>query len=434
MGAGRPPHPELFAVQPPDFPEAPSSARIAIPKHVTAAYLIALMLIAFLACAAYYLLDNVIADQLEAARVVGVAGHQIMLLQRIGLLATDLQAGTATARAPLMAAINDMRSTEDSLAARGDFPPGRSAPPAVRQFFFRGPASLDDALRVFIRSAGRFADPAAPDKDRAYRWLETEAHDRLQPRLLASLSNFERETHAHVERLRRTQQVVLAMLLVALALQGMFVFRPLVVQSRHFAAHLYRLATTDDLTGVSSRRHFMEIAERDLRLARRSGKEIAAILLDLDHFKEVNDAHGHAAGDAVLRRFGKLSTALLRQSDMIGRMGGEEFAILLPDTDIEGAMTVADRLRRAIAEDRGSDLPPVTVSIGVAARQADDRSIDDLLRRADRALYQAKSEGRNRVAGAREDSHAAQAGHHPPPPSSSAAEVPMRAAQPEARL
>ncbi len=414
----------------PDPSEAPSSAESAIPKHVTAAYLMALTLIAFLACAAYYLLDTVIADQLDAARIIGVVGHQIMLLQRIGLLATDLKAGTVTARAPLLAALSDVQTTEDTLATRRDPLFGRTLSPAGQQFFFRGPDPLDDALRAFISTARHFADPAAHGSDRAYRWLESNARDTLQPRLIASLSNFERKTHQRVERLRTAQQVVLAMLLVALVLQAMFIFRPLVVQTRHYAAHLYRLATSDDLTGLSSRRHFMETAERDLRLARRSGKQIAAILLDLDHFKEINDAHGHAVGDAVLRRFGEISAGLLRQSDLIGRTGGEEFAILLPDTDLEGAMTVAEKLRRAVAEDRGGSLPPVTVSVGVAALRADDHSIDDLLRRADKALYQAKSAGRNRVVPSPERLSGTPLAHHGAEPSSVSAQVPASIVQP----
>lgn len=391
-----------------------------ISKHVTVAYLAALTLIALLAGATWFLLDDVIADLLVSARIVGTVGHQIMLVQRIVLLATDLEAGTSTARAPLVAAIDDMEMTENALATRHALQHFRPLPPSVQQFFFAGPDPLDDAVRAFINTARSFVDPAQHGAEHAYRWLETNAHDRLQPRLIASLSNFERKAQQRVERLRTAQEVVLVMLLVALVLQAVFVFRPLVLQTRHYAAHLYRLATSDDLTGLASRRHFIETAERDLKMARRAGKRIAAIVLDLDHFKAINDARGHAIGDAVLRRFGEIVTALLRQSDLVGRTGGEEFAILLPDTDLAGASIVGEKLRRAVAEDRSGNLPSVTVSVGLAVLRADDHNIDDLLRRADKALYQAKSDGRNRVAFLAEEAGAEEAGqlsaaNHPMP-------------------
>lgn len=378
--------------------EASVAAGSAVPKHVTAAYLAALSLVALLAIAAYWLLGDVAAKELDAARVTRLAGREVMLLQRIGLLMTDLQAGTVTAREPLVVAIRELRSTEDALAGRAEHTPGHGLSPAARALFFSASDPLDAAIGAFINACRRFAEQAPHGSDQAYRLLQSDLHEKVLPLLTASLSNFEHATHLHVERLRTAQRTLLAMLLVVLVLQAMFIFRPLVVQTRHYASHLYRLATSDDLTGLANRRHFMEIAERDFELARRSGRRFAAMALDLDHFKEINDGEGHAIGDAVLRRFGEIATAMLRQSDMIGRMGGDEFAILLPEADLEGAVTVAEKLRRAIAEDRSGNVPPFTTCIGVATLRADDNSIDDLLRRADRALYQAKSEGRNRVA------------------------------------
>lgn len=163
---------------------------------------------------------------------------------------------------------------------------------------------------------------------------------------------------------------------------------------------LMRLATTDSLTGLPNRRHFMEKLEYELARIKRFGKPACLLMLDLDHFKRVNDTYGHAAGDAVLRHFATLSQSSLREIDLIGRLGGEEFGVLLPGTDMAGALELAERLRLAVAAapvQVEEDAIPVTVSVGVAAFHPADPHPDDILARADVALYKAKESGRNRV-------------------------------------
>lgn len=163
---------------------------------------------------------------------------------------------------------------------------------------------------------------------------------------------------------------------------------------------LRRLATTDILTGLPNRRHFLERMEQELARFHRFGKSTALLMIDIDHFKLVNDRHGHAAGDAVLRHFAGLTLATLRKIDLIGRLGGEEFALILPGTDAEGAHLYAERLRRAVEEHAclaGAVEVPVTVSIGLTLFETSDIGTDLPLARADAALYQAKQEGRNRV-------------------------------------
>jgi diguanylate cyclase (GGDEF)-like protein len=172
---------------------------------------------------------------------------------------------------------------------------------------------------------------------------------------------------------------------------------------------LERLATVDELTGLFGRRHFMTLAERELARLDRTGTSLVAMMLDIDRFKAVNDTHGHAAGDAVLRAFGAVLRRELRQVDIAGRVGGEEFAVLLPDTPPDQGFAVAERLRQATtsigraldpATDDGAPGQvrpvPVTVSIGVTAYAATD-TVDALLKRADAALYAAKRAGRDRV-------------------------------------
>ena len=174
-----------------------------------------------------------------------------------------------------------------------------------------------------------------------------------------------------------------------------------VTDRKNVERELERLAQVDPLTGVFSRRHFMALAEKELARTSRYGGPLSVLMLDVDHFKKVNDTHGHQVGDRVLNTLGEVFCGILREVDMVGRIGGEEFAMVLPATSVGQAGEVAERLRRAverreIALERGLPLY-VTVSIGVASLAAAGVNIDTLMGRADQALYEAKNQGRNRV-------------------------------------
>nr|WP_249115864.1 diguanylate cyclase [Azoarcus sp. L1K30] len=163
---------------------------------------------------------------------------------------------------------------------------------------------------------------------------------------------------------------------------------------------LLRLATTDPLTGTSNRRHFLDVMETELARLKRRGGVASLLMTDLDHFKRINDLHGHAAGDEVLKHFVAIVRETLRKTDVVGRIGGEEFAILLPGEDKEGARELAERLRESLENSPsivGEKSIPCTVSIGIAALRANDTSADAVLQRADEALYTAKRTGRNRA-------------------------------------
>jgi diguanylate cyclase (GGDEF)-like protein len=157
----------------------------------------------------------------------------------------------------------------------------------------------------------------------------------------------------------------------------------------------------DYLTGLASRRHFIEQARGELARSARYGLPLSLCMLDLDNFKLINDRYGHQTGDLVLQRFSEICRATLREIDIIGRLGGEEFAIVLPVTAIAEAQQVSERLRAAIAQTsvqtESGVLFQFTTSIGLAQLQSPDESLDSLLGRADAALYEAKSTGRNKV-------------------------------------
>ncbi len=159
--------------------------------------------------------------------------------------------------------------------------------------------------------------------------------------------------------------------------------------------------TVDPLTGVSNRATVLHQLEKHHELARRHKRPLTLILADLDHFKRINDTYGHAAGDEVLRAFGGLLTGRLRGSDYVGRLGGEEFLMVLPETTAAMALHVAEKLRRGLESEsigvQGEKLR-VTCSLGLAELAPGDLDGGDLLARADAALYRAKTEGRNRTA------------------------------------
>ncbi len=177
---------------------------------------------------------------------------------------------------------------------------------------------------------------------------------------------------------------------------------------------LERLANTDTLTGLSNRRHFTATLEAELRRALRHERPLSLIVLDLDRFKQVNDQHGHAMGDRVLVSSARAIEDVVREVDLVGRLGGEEFAVLVPETDLSGAFRLAERIRANIAasgvvDSRGEPLR-VTASLGVAALGVSGSDADSLLLAADDALYRAKANGRNRAERADEPTRATRLG------------------------
>ncbi len=173
-----------------------------------------------------------------------------------------------------------------------------------------------------------------------------------------------------------------------------------ITDRKYMEEKLRELASTDSLTKTMNRRHFLELAHRELERTKRQETPLALLALDIDHFKAVNDTYGHDIGDMALVRLAEDITTALRGIDIFGRMGGEEFAVALPDTDLGGAICVAERLR-TLAEKMTVPIPGghlnLTVSIGVAAFDNSLTTLTDLLKASDNALYQAKQGGRNRV-------------------------------------
>ncbi|MEM1029549.1 MAG: GGDEF domain-containing protein [Myxococcota bacterium] len=163
---------------------------------------------------------------------------------------------------------------------------------------------------------------------------------------------------------------------------------------------IYRLTIVDGLTQVHNKRYLYEALERELIRGRRHNRNLAVLMFDIDHFKRINDLHGHLAGDFVLKELARLVQSRIRRDEVFARYGGEEFCIILPETALEGAIELGERLRQQVDEHTfvfQQDQIKVTISVGCAVLDDTDRNAGELLKRADERLYEAKNSGRNRV-------------------------------------
>ncbi|EHP42723.1 diguanylate cyclase [Cupriavidus basilensis OR16] len=187
--------------------------------------------------------------------------------------------------------------------------------------------------------------------------------------------------------------------IAAFCLASLFVCLGLLLTvSERLRAQFEYLAQRDDLTGVLSRRAVLHAGSSELKNRRGGGQPLSLLLMDIDHFKRINDQHGHMVGDRVLARFAQIVGRALRHTDYLGRFGGEEFVVLLPRTGMEAALAMAEDVRQAVEQQSAiAGQPACTASLGLASIEAGEATLDELLARADSALYRAKAEGRNRV-------------------------------------
>jgi diguanylate cyclase (GGDEF)-like protein len=254
---------------------------------------------------------------------------------------------------------------------------------------------------------------AAGRRDEAQEVVRRGLGKREVENVLREVSRIEAEEHRLLAQRRaasaladrRSESFGLALAAAGLAMLALLVLAAITAlranaRADEATAELRRMATTDALTGLWNRRHLLERLESETARSLRNGRPLCLASIDVDHFKRVNDLHGHPAGDEALRVLARLCREALRGSDVVGRMGGEEFAILMPETDRDQARLVCERLREKVARTpvplpSGAALT-VTLSTGIALMAGEEAS-DKLISRADSALYGAKAEGRNRV-------------------------------------
>jgi diguanylate cyclase (GGDEF)-like protein len=185
---------------------------------------------------------------------------------------------------------------------------------------------------------------------------------------------------------------------------GAAIFKFLMGASIEASYHeeIYKMTIVDALTGAHNKRYFLEFLEREIARCARYRRPLSLLMFDIDHFKAINDKHGHLTGDYVLREMSRRLLVRVRREELLARYGGEEFAAVLPETDLAGARTFGEQIRRLVGDvpfEYEGDTFPVTVSVGVACVEGEDVDVTGFIKLADDNLYRAKRDGRNRVIG-----------------------------------
>jgi len=368
-----------------------------IARGMTRSYLLALVLFVLAMVAIVPLLEGTVSqgrDGVARLNLVGRIDHDTL---RALVLARSAAAGDPQAADAFAVSVDRIGQLSRVLLDGGAM--GLAAPlgPGFRSLPFRDAPGFADGLEGFVGQAQALAERLreAPEIDAAARLAA-----RYDLALKPALDNLGRAlaiaATQDMAEMSRRHRVALLLVLLLLVAEGAIIFRPAVLRARRRVAALEDMARRDSLTGLPNRRALLEAVERQGRLDRREGQPSALLMIDFDRFKQLNDGHGHDAGDAALRRFAAIAAETLRTTDTIGRIGGEEFAVLLPGVDGGQAVAVAEKLRQAVAEDRLVSSPRVTVSIGITTL-VQGETVEETLRRADRGLYRAKAAGRNRV-------------------------------------
>ncbi len=371
-------------------------------RKLTLAYSGALAIIALMSLGSHLTLGGVLGEHEGSAAVINLAGRQRMLSQRIAGLAAERQLGMPV-DADLARAVDQFERAHHTLLA-GD-PALHLAPastPALRAIYFGGARPLDSAVTDFVARARRVValPPDDPEGRAEAAILFAEAREPILTRLDDIVSVHQSVSGVQLTKLRWLQTLSLVVVFVTLAVEALLIFRPMVRRIARSTQALLRLASTDPLTGALNRRSFADRAQAELSRAKRYDRPSTLLMIDADRFKAVNDRYGHAGGDAVLKAFVATAGGCLRPSDLLGRLGGEEFAILLAETSATGAVVAAERIRAAVAAgavaSEGGAIR-YTVSLGVAALGEGADALKDAMDRADSALYAAKAAGRDRV-------------------------------------
>ena len=256
-------------------------------------------------------------------------------------------------------------------------------------------AAAVEALRQQLQLRERLAEQLNANLTSRLRVQFDTARKEQQNQQLQRENALHEQALAAGQRIRMQQGLIIALTaVIALVLAYLF-FR-----QRKQAERMRVMALTDELTRLPNRRHVFQVLAEHLQAAHQSERDYCVLMLDIDHFKQINDGYGHDVGDKVLQRVAHCLRTLLRPGDVVGRIGGEEFLVLLPATSAAHAAEVAERMRAAVTRlslTQVADGLQASISIGLAARQPDERSGTALLKRADEALYEAKQGGRNRV-------------------------------------
>lgn len=383
---------------------------------LTRRYVIALAIVGALAIASYVVEGRFLRSETHQATLIHAVGRERVRQQRSVVLLQQLNAAESPVerealRAELSRILSDFETSHQQLIHSDSATSGSVDPSSVARPIYSASRGLDRRVHEHTDALWEFAAPEAlsqPDAEVTLRRIVQAASEisALQDQTVDTLVA---QHEATLARARTAALLLLAALLASLVLVGVLIFEPMVKRIRQEArllgeanAKLERLSYLDALTSIPNRRAFEERFQLEWRRAQRHASPITILMIDIDHFKEYNDHYGHQRGDDCLAQLAqRLRNSVSRPGDFVARYGGEEFALILPETDQEGAIAVAENLRRRVAGLRilhaaSPVRDVVTVSVGVASVTPNPASPVPVTA-ADRALYRAKELGRDRI-------------------------------------
>ncbi|MCC7304839.1 MAG: diguanylate cyclase [Alphaproteobacteria bacterium] len=382
-------------------------------SFLTFAYVLALSVIAFLTIGSHTIITRVIESQRESAEIVYTAGRQRVLAQQIVFYATMYaRQDFEKDRLALENSIFNfelghqfLTQVEGENGTQGPRPMSAG----MTAIYYEPPYKLDKQVKDYVEIAKSFLTyRKGESEENRNTSLEAISQMATGPLIMAldkAAQTYQEETLEEIGRLEFIQLVVMVSVLVILLLEALFIFQPLTSRVKGYSRQLLHIAMKDALTGLDNRRSFMDRIQAELSRSDRHSYPLCIVLTDIDKFKSVNDTYGHDVGDKVIRHFADVMKRTLRTEDVIGRIGGEEFALVLPQTSGEKGFFTIDRLRQRVENTRchygksredGKDLN-YTASFGIVEVTRKGNTVEELLKMADEALYEAKRTGRNKV-------------------------------------
>lgn len=370
--------------------------------ELTGRYIFALGLVGLFSLAAYLLAYNVTTRSVSNAAEVNISGRQRMLSPRVAGLAVQMAVATENAeklrlRKLLADSLDLMEHSHQAIISGGEemgLPAELSR--QLRPYYFEPPLELHRQVEAFISQARGFLEDGGFADDPRLEALLATANEYLLVSLDTVTSRFQQAGRENIRLIQQVQVLTLAVILMLLVAVGYLIMKPMVHDVCQTHQALEELSCTDALTQALNRRRFEEIFHIECERSRRFHTPLTLILYDIDHFKNINDKLGHAAGDAVLVELTRLVGATVRRIDHLVRWGGEEFLILSPGANMDGGMQLAEKIRNLASGHDFEQGSAITISLGVAEFLAGE-SEEAFFKRTDDALYAAKRAGRNCV-------------------------------------
>ena len=374
-------------------------------QYMTLMYSFSLTVIAVLSVVIHFMLDDIILVQKSTGEMINLSGQQRMLSQRSSAFALEyLYTGDEQAKQAALTGLKTLQDNHARLLREHEraLAEGRPSPlsPALQKLYFQPPVCIDAQLKQYAQllQESLNATPRPIPTPKSLAFLNLARTDLLQG-FHQIVTQYELESTERINKLRQIQRMVLGIVILTLMLEAWYIFRPMVNKITGLTHELHKEATHDALSGLLNRRAFYAKLDQAIVGYQTHQRPFSLFLLDLDHFKRINDQYGHIAGDRVIQAVGQLLNASTRASDCCGRLGGEEFGVLLWGCTQAKAYERAEQIRQqmeGLVVDFMEQQVPVRCSGGVAEFQ--DGSSEELLyAEADAALYEAKQQGRNQI-------------------------------------